>query len=502
MNRELWDHQQNALVALRQSIGHGVKRIVLQAPTGAGKTLLSAAIVEGAQKKGNRMAFVVSSISLIDQTVEAFYSEGIRDIGVIQANHELTSWDKPVQVCSVQTLRRRGAYPEAQIVVIDECHVLHDFHKKWLLEPGWKDVPFIGLSATPWTKGLGKYFDSLLIAATTRELIDKGLLSKFRVFATGHPDLRDVKIVAGDYHEGELSDAMQAGTLTADIVRTWQEKWGKDKTLVFGVDCAHAKALQERFISAGVKAAYQDARTPDDERRAIRKGFHDGAYQVVCNVGTLTTGVDWDVRCLVLARPTRSEMLFVQIIGRALRTAPGKEHALILDHSDTTMRMGFVTDIHHDGLDDGLPKAKAERRVRLPKECPSCQALRPKGHAACPHCGFKPEVVSGTIERDGELMEINPDAPVYQKKGASRNYTMAEKTRFLAQLKAYGLLHGRKPGWSAWSYKEKFGVWPDPSIKNTPPASMVDVEVKAWIKSRQIAFAKSRKNPANAGARA
>ena len=341
---QLRPYQEECILNIRDSVRGGVKRLVVQAATGAGKTKIAAAIVDSAVTKKNKIAFCVPAISLVDQTVESFYAEGIRDVGVIQANHEMTDWSKPVQVCSIQTIQRRG-FPEAQVVIFDEIHRLHEAHKTWLGHPDWQNVPMIGLSATPWTKGLGKYFHSLLIAATTQELIDQGYLSKFKVFATGHPDLSDVRMVAGDYHEGELSGAMQKGELTADIIRTWQDKWGKDKTLVFGVDKAHAKSIQERFEYAGISCGYQDADTTPDERREIRRKFHDGRLQVVSNIQTLTTGVDWDVRCLILARPTKSEMLYVQIIGRALRTAPGKDHALILDHSDTTSRLGFVTEI-------------------------------------------------------------------------------------------------------------------------------------------------------------
>ena len=310
MNKELWDFQQAALDNIRASIGQGVRRIVCQSPTGSGKTVLASAIVEGAQRKNNRLAFVVNAISLIDQTVEAFYREDIRDVGVIQANHIKTDWSRPVQVCSVQTLKSRGAFPEAKIVVFDECHSLHAVHKQWLAHPDWQNVPFIGLSATPWSRGLGQYFQSLLVAATTRELIDRGFLSKFTVYACPKADLSQVKITAGDYQKDQLSDAMLRGTLSGDVVKTWKERWGKDKTLVFGVDRAHAETLHMRFTEAGVRSAYQDGETPAADREGIKRGFHNGTYQIVCNIGTLTTGVDWDVRCLVLARPTKSEILY------------------------------------------------------------------------------------------------------------------------------------------------------------------------------------------------
>lgn len=496
MNRELWDHQKEALNALRTTVASGIKRIVLSAPTGSGKTLLSAAIIERAREKDNRVCFVVSSIALVDQTVEALYGEGIRDIGVIQANHMDTDWSRPVQVASIQTIHRRGKYPEAQVVIIDECHALHRSHKDWLTHEDWKDVPFIGLSATPYTKGLGKYFQTMITVASTQEMIDKGVLSPFKVFATGHPDLRNVKTLAGDYHEGQLSEAMQEGNLSADIVKTWQKHWNKDKTLCFGVDCAHAQALQERFIAAGITCGYQDARTLPEERAEIKRKFHNGEYQVVTNVGTLTTGVDWDCRCLILARPTKSEMLYQQIIGRALRTAHGKEYALILDHSDTTQRLGFVTDIYHESLSDGKEISREPQipKERLPKECKACSALKPVGIKKCPNCGFEPEISSDIFERDGELQEIKRgQLPIKLIGGGSKNWTMEEKGQFLAELKRYGLDLGRKPGAAAWSYKEKFGVWPDYSIKNIAPSNNVSTLTAQWIRSRQIAYAKSRK---------
>jgi superfamily II DNA or RNA helicase len=491
---ELWDHQNESLAALRQSVAQGVYRMVLQAPTGAGKTKIGAEIIKGAQRKNNRLAFVVSQISLIDQTLDTFAKEGITDIGVIQADHRLTDWSKPVQLCSVQTLQSREKYPECKTVIIDECHVLHQFHKKWLKDPEWQRVPFIGLSATPWTKGLGKFFDSLLVAATTQELIDKGLLSKFRVFATGHPDLTGVRTVLGDYHEGELSAAMQRGSLVADIVKTWKERWGKDKTFIFGVDCAHAQALQARFNEAGIKCAYQDARTTTLARREIKRQFHAGEIQAIANVGTLTIGVDYDVRCLVLARPTQSEMLYVQIVGRALRNAPGKDYAIILDHSDTTERLGFVTDIIHDHLDMGKPKEKPLLRKPLPRPCPQCECMLKRIDGKCQNCGHTlTPSVSGLVERDGELFEIVPGAKVKPMKAAK--FTMDEKAVFLSGLKFYGIEKSYSPHWASQKYRAKFEVWPDPSIAGVAPRPPT-MQVRQWIKSQMIAYAKGKRREA------
>jgi len=500
MISELRPYQLQALSDIRESVRGGVRRLVVQAATGAGKTKLAAAIVEGCREKRNRVAFCVPSISLIDQTVESFYAEGIREIGVIQANHEMTDWSRPVQVCSIQTIEARGAFPEAKTVLFDECHRLHEAHKRWMADPDWQAVPMIGLSATPWTRGLGKYFDSLLIAATTQDLIDQGYLSPFRVFATGHPDLSEVKTVAGDYHEGQLSNAMQQGELIADIIRTWKDRWGKANTLCFGVDKAHAKSIQERFEHAGIPCGYQDAETTADERREIKRKFHNGDYSVVSNIQTLTTGVDWDVRCLILARPTRSEMLYVQIIGRALRTADGKAEALILDHSDSTSRLGLVTDIHHEHLDDGKPqaKSKAEKKEPLPKECQNCAYLKPPKTKVCPNCGHETKIVSEIVEADGELVEIT--AGKREKAKSRHEYTEAEQRQFYAELKAYTIQKGYKPGYTAAKFKDKFKAWPPRYYENMAPAEFVSPGTASWIKSQNIRWAKSKRNSESASA--
>jgi DNA repair protein RadD len=462
---------------------------VLQAPTGFGKTRLAAAIIEGALTKDKRVIFTVPALSLVDQTVEAFWNDGVRNIGVIQGCHGMTDWSRPVQVASVQTLQRRQDLPQADVIIIDECHRWFEFYPKWMMDPAWQNRPFIGLSATPWTRGLGRYFDDLIIAATTKDLITAGYLSPFRVFAPSHPDLTGVRTVAGDYHEGDLSGVMNDSTLVADVVDTWLGRAQNRSTFCFAVDRAHAKHLQQEFTTAGVSTGYIDAYTPSKEREDIRRKFQDGQIRVVCNVGCLTTGIDWDVRCIILARPTKSEMLFVQIIGRGLRPAEGKEDCLILDHSDTHLRLGFVTDIHHDILDDGRPRANSKSdRIRLPKECPQCAFLKPPRMRECPACGFKAEAISDIEVADGELIEV------IGRKKRGDEASKDEKAEFYAQLKGYAQTHGYASGWAAHKFREKFDLWPngykDVSAMEPRP------KVLSWIKSRQIAWAKSKQRHA------
>ena len=215
--------------------------------------------------------------------------------------------------------------------------------------------------------------------------------------------------------------------------------------------------------------------------------------EIIVNVGTLTTGVDWDVRCIILARPTKSEMLFVQIIGRGLRTAKGKDHCLILDHSDTHLRLGMVTDIDHDALDDGTPEAKDARKrkpkVAMPKECPSCQGLIPALVAECPCCGTPAPRPQGPAEANGELVEINGGARV-----PSGSVTAALRTLPKADL--HGMLcaiaseRGRSLGWAAHTYRDIHGVFP--RARWAAPVQP-DPLVRSFVKHKDIRWAKVNK---------
>jgi DNA repair protein RadD len=252
--------------------------------------------------------------------------------------------------------------------------------------------------------------------------------------------------------------------------------------------------LAERFLEADVATEYMDGTTSREDREAIFTRFRSGETRIICNVGVLTTGVDLDVRCIIDAKPTKSRSLFVQTIGRGLRTASGKANLRIFDHAGNHLRLGMVTDIGQDHLDDGKERQSASQRARersepKPKLCEGCKAVVPRGSKECPCCGSFIHARTEVEAIDGELVELGS-----RRSGAP---TIADKAAFFSELRGYATVRGFNDGWASHKYRERFGIWPnDPRVK-CATASAPSLKTKNWIVSRQIAFAKARERVAH-----
>lgn len=471
-------HQLKAIDLVRQSLGKGNRRVVMQGPTGFGKTLVASKIIDLARAKGNRVIFTAPAISLIDQTVAAFEREGVTGIGVMQANHPRTDRFAPIQVASVQTLARREI-PDASLVIVDECHIRSQVIEDLMDER--QDIFFVGLSATPWARGMGQRWQDLVIPTTIGELIDQGYLSQFAAYAPDVPDLSSVKVKAGEFVESGLEAVMGEAKLLGSVVETWLAKGENRPTLCFAVNRKHASDLQASFERHGIAAGYVDANTDMVERNRLNRKFRDGEIKVICSVRTMTTGVDLPVSCIIDAAPTKSEMLHVQKIGRGLRVNPGTEDCLILDHAGNSIRLGLVTDIHHNVLDKSKPGEPQERKPaaeKLPKPCSKCETL----HVGklCPACGHERRPVAGVETTDGELVEVT---------GRKVKATMAEKQVFWSMAQHLDRERGRGGKLALGLYKGRYGVWPR-GLDNKPVQP--DAAFYNYEKSRRIAYAKSK----------
>ena len=497
----LRSYQDQAVKDLRGAFSQH-KNVVLQLPTGAGKTATAAHIIKQATAKGLKVIFCCDMITLIDQTVAEFGRFGIQ-AGVIQGDHPLWNPNAQVQVCSSQTLARRQI-PEFDLAIIDEVHCYFKVYDK-ILD---RDKFVLGLTATPYSKGLGQKFDELVTPISMQYLIDEGHLVDYDVFSPSTIDMTGAKTVRGDYSNKDLADRADKPKITGSVVKHWMKLAGDRKTIVFATNIAHANHLEKEFLKNGVPAKAINChmtKVGESAKDAIEDFKHD-AIKVLISVAMVVKGFDVpDVECLCIARPTKSLTLHVQMIGRGLRQYEGSRECLILDHTDNMVRLGFPESIKFTELDDGTnnksEKKKKEREEPLPKACPSCDYVKPVGVHECPACGFEPENIRDVETAEGELRELK------RRKQDRKEYTLEEKRDFLGGLNTYafrrGFKSGRKGvyGWALNKYKEKFGCDVSSRI-DWGYRCEISYDVSKFIKHSNIRFAKSEKGKEWAAKRA
>ena len=490
---KLYTHQQLALDELRKSFKQGMKRPMLYASVGMGKTVVAAHIVTGVLDKGKRVLFVAPYTALINQTARSFMAQGIPKPGIMQADHPWTNPGKRLQIASVQTLSRR-AIPDVDLIIVDEAHLQYEVICKLMKDT---DVPVIGLSGSPFSKGLGKYYDNLIHTSSMRQLIDDGFLSDYVAYSHDKPDLTGIKTVAGDYHEGQLGKRMSDPKLVGCVIDTWLKHGENRPTICFAVNVAHAEFIGAELDRVNISNVVITGRTPMEEREVHFTQFKKGNLKVLVNVGTLVAGFDSDVRCIIDAAPTKSNIRHVQKLGRGLRVADGKDHLIILDHAGNLVNLGFPDDIEIERLDSGDKKEAAEdkekqekvKKEKEPKECTKCHHMKKAGEHECSKCGFIPKFIENVEVEEGELTAIK----------TTNKYSKDDKQRIFAELKGYQrerMLAGKNltDGWVANIYKDMVGVWPK-GLRDTP--SQPSEQVRGFIKHKAIVWARSKNKMKN-----
>ena len=474
---ELRAHQHRGLEMLRDGFRAGHLRQILVMPTGAGKTITAASVALSAKAKGNVALFVVDRIELAAQAAETMQRVGLT-VSIMQGENTCIVPDHDVVVASIQTLSRRRP-PDARLVIIDECHILHRAHVN-LIER-WSALPIIGLTATPFTCGLGKYFSSLVVPTTIRELTTDGLLVPVVAYGPSKPDLVGIETRAGDYAVGQLSARMHQATIHADIVDTWRRLGEGRPTLAFCVDIAHAKSVAASFNDVGVTAAHVDGYQDSEERRDTIAKFKAGEITILASVACLSVGFDAPIAaCAILARPTKSLTLHLQQIGRVLRPYPDKTDAIVLDHSGNCERHGLPEDIAIGALDQGTRTwGTHQRNKALPKPCPKCSHIKPPSTHECPKCGFKPERDTTVQQSEGELIALTF--------GASTKSNRRLYQEFVGCADQFG----KSRGWAYHLYLAKVGSKPDWGWRHLEPLAP-SAETLRYVKSRMLAFAKGQ----------
>lgn len=423
MSVVLRDYQRDIIDRGRQSMRKN-KRVLFQAPTGAGKTALASFMAGESSARGQQVWFICHRAELVLQTSLTFRKFGI-DHGFIAAGYPM-NLRAGVQICSIDTLKNRlHQLPPPKLAIIDECH--HCGAAGWARVVAWlteNGAFVIGLSATPKRldgSGLDEHFDDIIIGPAVRWLMDNGHLSDYRMFCPDVPDLKGVRKQMGDFAKGDTAEKMDKPKLTGNIISHWRKYANGMKTVMFAVNVAHSQHLTRAFCEAGIRAAHLDGGTDKAERRRIIQAYANDEIDVISNVSLFGEGFDLSaiaqtdvtIDCLIDAQPTQSLSLVLQKDGRALRPAPGKV-AVILDHAGNALRHGFPDDERTWSLegDGNGSKSSGSDGPPPPVICKGCfNAIRRPLPPKCPHCQKELQTEAKEIEvAEGELREMDERA--------------------------------------------------------------------------------------------
>lgn len=510
---ELRDYQADAVEALRQKIRADQKRLILCAGTGAGKTVIASHLLRAADRKGSYALFLVDRIALVNQTSATLDNYGIRH-GVLQGINSRYAPRENVQVCSIQTLARRSLPREPDLIVYDECHALYKSTLDYMAQ--FPDAVKIGLTATPFTKGMGKHWDGMVNVIPTRKLIDEGHLIQPKMYVAKSPDEAELGLNSfGEYSDESASTA--GIRIVGDVVAEWVTKTheffnGPAKTIVFSPTVDHGRELCAAFQAAGFnfqQVSYLDR--SDEERAAKIEEFRrpDSMIHGLVSCGVLTKGFDVpDCLIGISCKPYRKSLSsHMQEIGRIMRPAPGKTTALWLDHAGNLERFALdMFDVWDNGAGelDKAEKRDTEKRERnqVTREkvvCPECSgALRGN---VCTGCGWEKPARSSITEEEGTLVEfalkkhgMMPRAGLRadclgdpRKVWEACLYFCFERSRKgedAARKWAYGIMRGIYPG-----SKLPFGWFgmPVPAVADMSAYGLVERETKRFRKTKRAA---------------
>ena len=485
MTLSLRSYQEQTLNALRDGFAKGKRAQILYAPTGAGKTEMAIELMRATKAKGNKAAMLLDRVVLCDQTSRRLEKYKI-DHGVMQAGHWRYRPYENIQVCSAQTLERRGSFPGLNLLIVDECHQTREQTVEFIKNN--PDVRVIGLTATPFTKGLGKIYDHVVSPVTTKELVDQKMLVPLRVFIAKEIDMAGAKKVAGEWSQQEASD--RGMKITGDIVTEWIKKTHQifnepRKTIVFASGVDHGSHLAAKFQEQGYNFICISYRDDEEWKKQVIEDFSKPDTKITGLIATdiLTKGFDVpDVMIGVSARPfSKSLSSHIQQMGRVMRGHEGKEFAIWLDHSGNYLRFREdweeVYEQGVDKLDEGKEKAKKEptQKEKEAAKCPVCAAFWPSGDT-CLNCGHVRERKNKVIAVEGEMVEL------------SGTVSRESKQDFWNQMVWLMRYQGWSKGRASHTYREKFGVWPK-GLSDTNP-QMLSADTKKFIDKKLHAFLK------------
>lgn len=486
--------QLDAHAQLRQGFRSGHKNQLIMAPTGAGKTYLGLRICNEAMQKGKRAVFLCDRTTLINQTSAAADEYGLREHGVIQANHWRRQPEQLLQIASAQTIAKREYWPQLDVLVVDEAHTQL---KVWTEYAMKTQAAVIGLSATPFSTGLGKIFTNLINATTMHDLTESGVLVPMRIFSCTKPDMAGAATAGGEWTDKAAEE--RGMDIIGDVVNEWMNLAENRKTIVFGATIKHCEELAQQFINQGIMAAVFTSETTAKEREALLEDYRrpDSYIRVLISVEALAKGFDVpDVGCVCDARPLRKSLsTAIQMWGRGLRSSPqtGKTDCYLLDFSGNIIRFAEdFTEVFFNGLESLDSGDKLDKKIRKDEEvelkgCPKC-GYKPFSKR-CMACGYEHVSQSVSAALPGHMQEITIGEGKNKKK-------LADNAEHLwNQCVAYAKHHSapeKQQGRAYHLFKKITGQ--DPMWRfTTAPSVEITRNVHNKIQSLNMAYKRSQK---------
>lgn len=444
----LRDYQEKGIIDIRNALREGAKRICFTLPTGGGKTVLFSHIATNSASKGFKVAIFASRDELvkqISQTLRKFNQQH----GIIKSGYP-EDLAPPVQVGSVFTMINRfDRFAHFDLIIVDECdEIVAGSYKKIITN--YPDAIILGVTATPCRldgRGLGEVFDTLILGPTTKQMIENKHLSPYRYFAPLNIDLSKVKTLAGDYETKSSFVALNQPDIYGDTIKNYRKFSDGQLAVAFCINIKHAELTAESFNNNGIPAVAIHGKLSREQNSMAIQGFKSGKYKILVSCDLISKGFDLpEVTTAILMRPTKSLMLYLQQVGRCLRIADGKSHAVIIDMVNNYQRHWMPDDERVWSLDS--PKRKKSDTPPPYARCESCLAVMPANQTTCHVCGDVRLIQNNErkIKHDetAELEEVTRHERI-------RNMTLSEirkKVTTRKELYDVAKAKGYKPGWA------------------------------------------------------
>jgi superfamily II DNA or RNA helicase len=464
----LRNYQIEAIQKLRNAIASGHKKVILCAPTGAGKTVIFSEMCRSAIAKGKTVMIITDRVELLTQSGGALNRLKILPEYIQAFTTHLNRYS--IYVAMVETIYRRLNQPEylelfkrLDLIIFDEAHK-QTFSK--LMPFVNENAIVIGATATPYRQGnqesLDKHYTEIVNVVEVQSLIEQGYLAKPSYFGV-QVNLQGIKTTAGDYDSGQVSAMYSSSQVYKGVLSNYLRLAKGKKTLIFCSNIESSKELCAEFTANGVLIQHLDSSTDHATRRNVLKWYNTQPTAVLSNVGLFTTGFDEPTtECVILYRATKSLPLFLQMCGRGSRTTANKEGFIILDFGNNVLTHGFWDDPREWTLNK---KEKRTSGVKPVKICKDCGALIANSARACEHCGCI--IPKSEYEVIAELKELTKsDCMNMARSGDIHSWVMLVKAKKinpiwvvkslccnLQEAKRFSQLMGYANGW-LWMHRK------------------------------------------------